>query len=121
MSLETTIAENTAAVLALTAALMTRAGAPDNLSSTPTSAKRATKKPAEPGATAPARVETAPATGSDAYTDAATAITELSRLNGREAALKVLASFDATKLPGVAQDRLAEVAVAARQAMEASE
>ena len=120
MSLESTIAENTAAILALTAALTTRAGAPDTLPSTP-STKRMAKKAVEPAATSPAQIETSLSTGADPYTAAAKAITELSRLKGRDAALKVLARFDATKLPGVAQDRLAEVAEAARQALEASE
>jgi hypothetical protein len=115
MTLEHTIAENTAALQELTAALLNQASV-----NTPTHvaiSKRTTKKTGESGTAASVQVETAPVQASDPYADAAAAITELSRLKGREAALKVLAGFDATKLPGVAKDRLAEVAVAARQAL----
>jgi len=59
--------------------------------------------------------------GPDLYKQAATAITSLSRQKGREAALGVLATFGASKLPAVPPERLQEVIDAAEKAMGAAE
>ena len=119
MSLENALDQCTQALNALTAVLLEQARPTQEVVASSSGAPRAGKKKTAPDqgvTTAPASTVT-----TDPYTDAATAITELSRRKGRDAALKVLAAFDATKLPGVAQDRLTEVAIAARLALEVSE
>lgn len=119
MSLENALDQCTQALNALTAILLEQPRPNQEVVANQTGSPRGVKKKSAPdqGMT-PAPTSSAIA---DPYTNAATAITELSRIKGREAALKVLAAFDATKLPGVAQDRLADVAIAARQALEAQE
>lgn len=121
MSLESAIAENTAAVVALTNALFSRS---DTHAVTPPAApKKARKSTFEPTAeTTESTIPTLPPDNNqDLYQQAATAITTLSRKKGREAALIVLANFGASKLPEVPLDRLPEVIAATNQALEASE
>jgi hypothetical protein len=50
------------------------------------------------------------------YQDAAAAITKLSRAKGRDAAVAVLASFGAAKLPDVKPEQFADVIAAAAKA-----
>lgn len=51
------------------------------------------------------------------YQDAAAAVTKLSRAKGREAAVKVLAQFDAAKLPDVKPEQFAAVIAACEEAL----
>jgi hypothetical protein len=53
----------------------------------------------------------------DAYNRAATAITTLARQKGRDAALQVLESFGASRLPNVAPELLESVTQAAQEAL----
>lgn len=51
------------------------------------------------------------------YQDAATAVTKLSRAKGREAAVGVLAQFEAAKLPDVKPEQFAAVIAACEEAL----
>ncbi len=120
MSLESAITENTAAVQALTAALLNRSDINvDDASAHPhkTAKKQTNRKAETTQVSSSSQTDAAP----DLYQQAATAITTLSRQKGREAALEVLAIFGATKLPAVLPERLQEVITAAEQALGAGE
>lgn len=54
--------------------------------------------------------------GVPTYADAAKAITDLSKVKGRDAAVKVLAEFGAQKLPDVKPEQFAAVIAAANKA-----
>jgi hypothetical protein len=120
MSLESAITENTAAVLALTAALMTRAD-PKVADASATPKKPAKKNPNPKAETTETAGSATAEESQDLYQKAATAITTLSRQKGREAALAILESFGASKLPAVAPERLQEVITAAEEALGAAE
>jgi hypothetical protein len=120
MSLESAITENTAAVLALTAALISRAD-PKVTNASAGPQKSAKKNPNPKSKATESDVSQAEEDCQDLYQKAATAITTLSREKGREAALMVLANFGASKLPEVPLDRLQEVIAATNQALGASE
>ena len=103
MSLETTIAENTAAIRELIALLSIKSD---------TKVSHITEKPN------PAVAEMKPAlkaqTPADeavsvSYQDAAKAIQDLAKTKGRDAAIAVLATFNAIKLPEVKESDFAAV------------
>ncbi len=121
MSLESTIAENTAAVVALTNALLSRSDT--HVVTPPAGPKKSRKSTLEPAAetTESTTPSLPPDNNQDLYQQAATSITTLSRQKGREAALAVLAIFGASKLPGVAADRLQEVIATAEKALGSTE
>lgn len=121
MSLELAIERCTEAVQKLTAVLLNKqVDAP---------VVEAPKKPSKKSSDGPKTASEAPITEKtaqsnqegDVYQQAAKAITTLSRQKGREAALEVLATFGASKLPAVAPGRLQEVITAAEQALGATE
>lgn len=137
MSLEATIAENTAALRELIATI--KAGVPttaaqvaavveqaaDKLTETakaPEAAKPTTKPKTPAPAPAP---KTEPAAPADAaapaptYQDAAAAVTNLAKVKGRDAAVAVLTKFGAAKLPDVTPEQFADVIAACKEAAEA--
>lgn len=129
MSLEQALAENTAAIRELIAALST------NPVAAPAPAPEETRKPetvavadAEPEKKKPeAKKETekektpepAPENAPEqpTYQETAAAITKLSRAKGREAAVAVLQSFGAEKLPEVDPSQFSAVLAAVQEAM----
>ena len=121
MSLETSLAENTAAVVALTAALLSRDPQNTALVSTPTiriSKKAATKQTEGTSAgadTFPTSAECQPTVHS--YELAATAISALAQQKGRDVAVALLGQFGAARLPDVPADNLGEVTAAANKAL----
>jgi hypothetical protein len=122
MSLEQAIERCATAIQGLTTVLSNRTEKGESATSA-VAAKKAGKK----GADQRCLVDEAPTNpsqsnaevGLDLYQQAATAITTLSRQKGREAALGVLATFGASKLPAVPTERLQEVITAAEQALGA--
>ena len=120
MNLESAITENTAAVLALTAALISRAD-PKVTDASAGPQKSAMKNPKPKTETTESAASGAADDCHDLYQKAATAITSLSRQKGREAALMVLATFGASKLPAVPPERLQELIAATEQALGAGE
>jgi hypothetical protein len=146
MSLEATIAENTAALRELIAAI--KAGVPTTAAQVAAVVEQATDKPTTPAkaeapeaakpttkakntqaaATAPAPQ---PSTATDAgastdaaapaptYQDAAAAVTNLAKTKGRDAAVAVLTKFGAAKLPDVKPEQFADVIAACAEAVEA--
>lgn len=85
----------------------------DAPSAAPTKVSASAKtKPAKPSAEAPAPEQAA------TYQDAAVAITNLARIKGRDAAVAVLAKFEASKLPDVKPEQFAAVIAAATAAAQ---
>lgn len=112
MSLELAINENTQAIRDMIAALMA-----NGMPAPAAKAKPAAK--AEPKVEAPTYAEpksVAPATTID-YQVAATAITKLSRIKGRDAAVALLAQFGAAKLPDVKPEQFEAIIAAVDVAM----
>lgn len=129
MSIEQALAENTAAIRELIEAIkngvptttaQVEAVAAEAKAEKPKAEKKAeAPKPeaeAEPAATPEPKTEPAAAEAVD-YDTVAKAITRLSRAKGRDAAVAVLAQFDAKKLPDVAPEQFADVLAAAEEAM----
>jgi FtsZ-interacting cell division protein ZipA len=141
MSLEATIAENTAAIRELIAAISkgiptTAAQVAAVVDEAPaaekkTSTKKSTKpsmfdeqteapKSEQAAATPEPKADAAPAAAEAkavTYADAAAAITKLSREKSRDAALAVLGKFGAAKLPEVKPEDFAAVIDAANEAL----
>lgn len=110
MSLELAINENTQAIRDMIAALMA-----NGMPAPAAKAKPAAK--AEPKVEAPApAAQATPATTID-YQVAATAITKLSRIKGRDAAVALLAQFGAAKLPDVKPEQFEAIIAAVDVAM----
>lgn len=101
MTIEAALAANTAAVEKLTA-ILSGAGLAAKAEK-PTKPAKA-EKPAEAPPAAAAAEQPAPT-----YKDAANAVLKLSEVKGREAALELLKSFDATNLKGVDPSKYAEL------------
>lgn len=145
MSLEATIAENTAALRELISAI--KAGVPTTAAQVAAVVEQAPQQPTETAearapeaarpttkakntpaaATAPAPQ---PSTATDAgastdaapaltYQDAATAVTNLAKAKGRDTAVAVLGKFGAAKLPDVKPEQFADVVKACKEAAEA--
>lgn len=118
MSLEQALAENTAAIRELITAL----------SANPVAAPvpEETRKPemdvdAEPEKKKPEakkETENEKAPEQPTYQETAAAITKLSRAKGRDAAVAVLQSFGAAKLPEVDPSQFSAVLAAVQEAME---
>lgn len=139
MSIEQAIAENTAALNALASAVRALASNPnaagavaavETAAAEPKAEQVKAKKQAGPAATQEQKED--PAVVVDDVTDAkdfepvtydqcAAAITSLAKGKGRAAAVEVLKSFGAEKLPDVKEDaeKLAAIYVAATAALEA--
>ena len=115
MSLEATIAENTAALRELIAALSK--GVPTTVAQVEAVVTEAKAEKTKPAAkvekTEPAKAETFPDGEGVTYQDAAAVITKLSRIKGRDAAVALLAKFGAAKLPDVKPEQFADVIDAA--------
>lgn len=140
MSLETVIAENTAAIRELIAALangvpttnqQVQAVVEEAKAEKPAKAKKAEapKQEAEPEPAATPEPKAEPAAAAaeaepkaqaeaSTYQDAASAITKLSRAKGRDAAVALLAQFGASKLPEVKPEQFADIIAAAEEAMQ---
>lgn len=129
MSLEVAINENTQAIRELIAALakgVTPTPAQVEAVAIEGKANKAAKEAAKEAAkavAAPTQVE-APAEDKEpfgvtgySYQDAAAAITKLSRLKGRDAAVALLYKFKASNLKEVQPDQFAEIIEAANAAM----
>lgn len=127
MSIEQALAENTAAIRELidairngipTTAAQVAAVAAEAKAETPKVEKKAeAPKPdaeAESAATPEQKAEAADAEPVT-YEAVAAAITKLSRAKGRDAAVALLARFDARKLPEVDESRFGEVLAAAEE------
>lgn len=110
MSLEATIQENTAAIRDLIAALAN--GVPTTAAQVAAVVDQApAEAEAQPASTAKATGKNKPEKALDGhanapkdqptYQDAANAVTKLARTKGRDAAIKVLAQFNAKTLPDV--------------------
>lgn len=103
MSLETTIAENTAAIRELIALLSIKSDTKVSHITEETKPAAAAKKPATNEKTS------ADEAVSVTYQDAAKAIQDLAKTKGRDAAIAVLATFNAIKLPEVKESDFAAV------------
>jgi hypothetical protein len=112
MSLELAINENTQAIRDMIAAIMA-----NGVSAPVAKAKPAAKSEPTPAPVAPVAEATA---GTPSYQDAAQAVTKLSRIKGRDAAVALLAQFGAGKLPEVKPEQFAEVITAANIAIGAA-
>lgn len=124
MSLEASIQENTAAIRELIATLAKGITPTANQVAAVVSEGKAQKvaPKAEPvvESTPPAsEPESFPGATEYTYQDAAAAITKLSRVKGRDAAVSLLYRFKASKLPDVQPDQYAEIIEAANAAMGA--
>lgn len=145
MSIEQAIADNTAALRDLAKAIRDLVGQQVDLSgceaaigatggsvsenqvAEPGAAQTKVKKQAGPAATQEQKAEDAPAADEPAalepvtYDQCAAAITSLAKGKGRAAAVEVLKSFGAEKLPDVKEDaeKLAAIYAAATAALEA--
>lgn len=144
MSIEQAIAENTAALNALAEAVRALVGSQaarscanvagatgGNISETaaaePEAKQAKAKKQPDPAATQEPKAESAAAVDEPTalepvtYDQCASAITSLAKGKGRAAAVEVLKSFGAEKLPDVKEDaeKLAAIYVAATAALEA--
>lgn len=133
MSLEQALAENTAAIRELITALSTNPVAapvpvpvpeetrkPETVADAePEKKKPEAKKEAEKEAEKEKTPEPAPekAPEQPTYQETAAAITKLSRAKGRDAALAVLAQFNAAKLPEVDPSQFSAVLAAVQEAM----
>lgn len=131
MSIEQALAENTAAIRELIEAIkngvptttaQVEAVAAEAKAEKPKAEKKTEAPKPEPeaeessAATQEQKDEPAAAEGIT-YEAVAAAITKLSRTKGRDAAVGVLAQFDAKKLPDVAPEKFAEVLAAAEEAL----
>lgn len=142
MSIEQVIAENTAALNALAEAVRALVGSQnaagavvvtqgtvvrETAAAEPEFKQTKGKKQADPAATQEQKADPAPAADEPAapervtYDQCAAAITSLAKGKGRAAAVEVLKSFGAEKLPDVKEDaeKLAAIYVAATAALEA--
>lgn len=134
MSIEQAIAENTAALNALAAAVRALVGnqnASGTAAAEPKAEQANVEKQSAPAATQEQKAEsaaaadkveeTAAAPEPVTYDQCAAAITSLAKGKGRAAAVEVLKSFGADKLPDVKEDaeKLAAIYVAATAALEA--
>lgn len=130
MSLEQAIRENTEAVRELIAAL----GSTNSVSAP--AASEAVAQPAPAPKAAPAKAKPAPAPKAEEpvvpapapapapaaepaipYTDVATAVTDLAKAKGRQAAVDLLASFDVARATELRAEQYASVIAAAKVAM----
>lgn len=110
MSLETTIAENTAAIRELIALLSSKSDTKVSHITEETKPAAAAEKPASKAQTS------ADEAVSVTYQDAAKAIQDLAKTKGRDAAIAVLANFNASKLPEVKESDFAAVVKACEAA-----
>ena len=111
MSLETTIAENTAAIRELIALLSIKSDTKVSHITEETKPAAAAKKPATTN-----EKTSADEAVSVTYQDAAKAIQDLAKTKGRDAAIAVLATFNAIKLPEVKESDFAAVVKACEAA-----
>ena len=128
MSLEQAIRENTEAVRELIAAL----GSTNSVFAP--AANEAVAQPAPAPKAAPAKAKPAPAPKAEEpvvpapapapaaepaipYTDVATAVTDLAKAKGRQAAVDLLASFDVARATELKAEQYASVIAAAKVAM----
>jgi hypothetical protein len=133
MSLEQVIADNTAAIRDLIAAMQgapvaapvvtePKAEAPAKTEKKAKAEKAETPK-VETAATPEPKEEVAPAADEDApaatYQDAAQAITALSKIKGRDAAVALLKKFGASKLPEVKPEDFDAIVAAANEQAQA--
>ena len=102
MSLETTIAENTAAIRELIALLSSKSDTKVSHITEETKPAAAAEKPAS-------KAQTSADEAVVTYQDAAKAIQDLAKTKGRDAAIAVLATFNAIKLPEVKESDFAAV------------
>ena len=118
MSLETAISENTAAIHALIALLsqggsITQAtAAPSNIASDTEEGRTEETTPAVAEMKPALKAQTSASVDeavSVTYQDAAKAIQDLAKTKGRDAAIAVLATFNASKLPEVKESDFAAV------------
>ena len=122
MSLETAISENTAAIHTLIALLSqggskTQAkGARSNNASDTEEGRTEETKPAAAEEKPASKAQTSADEAVVTYQDAAKAIQDLAKTKGRDAAIAVLATFNAIKLPEVKESDFAAVVKACEAA-----
>ena len=122
MSLETAISENTAAIHTLIALLSqggskTQAkGARSNNASDTEEGRTEETKPAAAAEKPASKAQTSADEAVVTYQDAAKAIQDLAKTKGRDAAIAVLANFNASKLPEVKESDFAAVVKACEAA-----